>query len=96
MDANLRAPRLDRLFRVKDRAGLSELLAGAGGWISDHLVDGPLPELKLMLAGSLPAAERERFAVRPLELATAIELLVAALHASGDIVVVVEAFSAHR
>jgi capsular exopolysaccharide synthesis family protein len=88
VDANLRAPRLDRLFRVKERAGLSELLAGAGGWISDHLVDGPIPELKLMLAGSLPAAERERFAVRPLELATAIELLVAALHASGDIVVV--------
>jgi succinoglycan biosynthesis transport protein ExoP len=88
VDANLRAPRLDRLFRMKDRAGLSDLLAGAGGWISDHLVDGPVPELKLMLAGSLPAAERERFAVRPLELATAIELLVTALHASGDIVVV--------
>lgn len=88
VDANLRAPRLTRLFRVKDRVGLSDLLAGAGGWISDHLVDGPVPELKLMLAGSLPRQERERFAVRPLELATAIELLVAALHASGDIVVV--------
>jgi Mrp family chromosome partitioning ATPase/capsular polysaccharide biosynthesis protein len=88
VDANLRAPRLDRLFRVKDRAGLSDLLAGAGGWISDHLVDGPVPELKLMLAGSLPRQERERFAVRPLELATAVELLVTALHASGDIVVV--------
>ena len=88
VDAHLRAPRLDRLFRVKDRAGLSDLLAGAGGWISDHLVDGPIPELKLMLAGSLPRQERERFAVRPLELATAIELLVTALHASGDLVVV--------
>jgi Mrp family chromosome partitioning ATPase len=88
VDANLRAPRLERLFRIKGRAGLSDLLAGAGGWISDHLVDGPVPELKLMLSGSLPATERERFAVRPLELATAIELLVAALHASGDIVVV--------
>jgi Mrp family chromosome partitioning ATPase/capsular polysaccharide biosynthesis protein len=88
VDASLREPRLDRLFKLPGRAGLSELLAGAGGWISDHLVDGPVPELKLMLAGALPRAEREQFAVRPLELATAVELLVTALHASGDLVIV--------
>lgn len=88
VDANLRQPRLDRLFKLSGRAGLADLLAGAGGWISDHLVDGPEPELKLMLAGSLPKTERARFAVRPLELATAVELLVTALHASGDLVIV--------
>ena len=88
VDANLRQPQLNRLFRLSDRAGLADLLAGAGGWISDHLVDGPVPDLKLMLAGSLPRQERERFAVRPLELATAVELLVTALHTSGDLVVV--------
>ncbi|MFN8637724.1 MAG: P-loop NTPase [Chloroflexota bacterium] len=88
VDANLRAPSLDRLFRLPARAGLANLLAGAGGWISDHLVDGPVPELKLMLVGSTPPEERERFAVRPLELATAVELLVAALHASGALVVI--------
>jgi Mrp family chromosome partitioning ATPase len=87
VDANLHAPALDRLFRLSGRPGLTDLLAGAGGWISDHLVDGPVPELKLMLAGSVSREERERFAVRPLELATAVELLVAALHASGDLVV---------
>jgi Mrp family chromosome partitioning ATPase len=88
VDANLRQPRLDRLFKLSDRPGLSDLLAGAGGWISDHLVDGPVPELKLILPGSLSKAQRERFVLRPLELATAIELLVTALHASCDLVIV--------
>ena len=88
VDANLRRLTLDRLFQVQEHGGLSDLLAGAGGWISDHLVDGPVPELKLMLAGTSARREKDQFAVRPLELATAIELLIAALHASGNVVVV--------
>jgi len=82
IDADLRAPRLDKLLRVQRRAGLSEVLAGFAP-AEEALHRAPnLGNLWLMPAGALPP--------NPLELLQrpAFEALLAAMKEKFDRIVV--------
>jgi Mrp family chromosome partitioning ATPase len=88
VDANLRAPEVDHLFGLPGRSGLAELLAGADGCVADYLVDGPVPDLGLLLAGSVTSEQRDQFTLSPLELGAGVERILAEFQALGHLVVI--------
>jgi receptor protein-tyrosine kinase len=53
IDADLRAPRQHEIFRIRDRMGLSAMLAGRAG-MSEVRRIGDLPRLSLLPAGAVP------------------------------------------
>jgi receptor protein-tyrosine kinase len=61
IDADMRAPRQHEIFRIRDRMGLSAVLAGRAG-MSEVRRIGDLPRLSLLPAGAIPPDPRDLLA----------------------------------
>jgi capsular exopolysaccharide synthesis family protein len=64
VDANLRTPRLDRLFGARDRRGFSELLDNANG--ADAIQPSTRPNLFVLTSGRIPPYPLEILSPAPL------------------------------
>lgn len=61
IDADLRAPRQHEIFRMRDRMGLSAILAGRAGLSEVRRIED-LPRLSLLPAGAIPPDPRDLLA----------------------------------
>ena len=66
IDADLRRPNIHRLFGIKNSAGISNILSGAGT-IEDHVVPGLAPNIDVILAGPIPPDATELLAAGRLQ-----------------------------
>ena len=78
---DLRRPTLHRLFGVERRHGLTDLLAGEGGQLSDVLVDVDMPNLQVLLSGEIPPNPTELLS------SPAMTAVMAQLESSADLVI---------